>query len=148
MSCLSSRPISDRGDRCSDLKSENVLVDKRNDALVTDFGFPRPVSRDASGVPLLSDTFCGSKPYVAPEVVEQKPYDPFVSDVRAFGVVVYSMLQLTVPFDDKLAEERFLESQKSRRIHFHTPVGAQARDLMFKCLQPDVKKRLTMEQVD
>lgn len=45
-----------------DMKCENVLVDKYDNALLTDFGFSKAIKMDNEGKPELSDTWCGSKP--------------------------------------------------------------------------------------
>nr|CAD7440564.1 unnamed protein product [Timema bartmani] len=52
-----------------DLKCENVLLCTRERLKITDFGFAR-WCRDDAGRRVLSDTFCGSAAYAAPEILQ------------------------------------------------------------------------------
>ena len=47
----------------------------------------------------LSDTYCGSYAYAAPEILRNIPYDGTVSDVWSLGVVLYMMVTAALPFD-------------------------------------------------
>lgn len=49
----------------------------------------------------MSDTFCGSLSYVPPEILKGIWYDPKVSDMWSYGVLLFTMLNKAVPFDDK-----------------------------------------------
>ena len=66
-----------------------------------DFGFARMMERDA-----LSQTYCGSTTYCAPEVLTAaEDYDPYSSDIWSCGIVLYAMLTAKLPFSrDKLLE--------------------------------------------
>lgn len=52
-----------------DLKCENVLLAKKDLVKITDFGFARWCKNDA-GQRILSETFCGSAAYAAPEILQ------------------------------------------------------------------------------
>uniref|UniRef100_A0A0M3HJ85 Protein kinase domain-containing protein n=1 Tax=Ascaris lumbricoides TaxID=6252 RepID=A0A0M3HJ85_ASCLU len=47
-----------------DIKPENVLLDVNGDVKLVDFGFARYISRRER-----STSFCGTKPYSAPEIL-------------------------------------------------------------------------------
>ncbi|GIY61022.1 hypothetical protein CEXT_67301 [Caerostris extrusa] len=51
---------------------------------IIDFGFCRS-TLDASGRRKLSETFCGSTAYAAPEVLQGLPYNPMMYDVWSLG---------------------------------------------------------------
>lgn len=54
-----------------DIKCENILLNKaKSSAKLTDFGFTRSCFERQSGERMLSDTYCGSTAYVAPEVLK------------------------------------------------------------------------------
>ena len=53
-----------------DLKCENLLLDKNNKLLLTDFGFSKTITYDSNGKASLSSTFCGSAAYAAPEIIQ------------------------------------------------------------------------------
>ncbi|NXH12293.1 TSSK1 kinase, partial [Bucco capensis] len=83
-----------------DLKCENILLCDNLNFKLSDFGFSKSLSRDKNGKVVLSETFCGSAAYAAPEVLEGIPYDPRISDVWSLGVILYTMVYALLPFDD------------------------------------------------
>ncbi|NXD78919.1 TSSK1 kinase, partial [Halcyon senegalensis] len=83
-----------------DLKCENILLSEDLNVKLTDFGFSKSLSRDENGRIILSETFCGSAAYAAPEVLECIPYDPRISDIWSLGVILYTMVCAFMPFDD------------------------------------------------
>lgn len=52
-----------------DIKCENVLLENMRHVKLTDFGFAR-MCADERGRRLLSQTYCGSSSYAAPEVLQ------------------------------------------------------------------------------
>ncbi|XP_072542633.1 ribosomal protein S6 kinase alpha-3-like [Salminus brasiliensis] len=78
-----------------DLKCSNVLLTADDRIKLTDFSLVR-ISR---GFPDLSETYCGTPHYAAPEVLLHEPYDPKRSDVWSLGVILYTMVTGSLPFD-------------------------------------------------
>ncbi|KAJ1355634.1 hypothetical protein KIN20_013125 [Parelaphostrongylus tenuis] len=62
-----------------DLKLKNIALfpDEGSVIKIGDFGF----ARSMIGGVALSETFCGSKSYLAPEISMGMPYDPYKSDL-------------------------------------------------------------------
>ncbi|XP_072527472.1 testis-specific serine/threonine-protein kinase 6-like [Salminus brasiliensis] len=77
-----------------DLKCENVLLTADNQIKLTDFGF----GRVSKGFPDLSETYCCTRCYAAPEVIRCKAYDAKKADVWNLGVVLYFMVTGSSPF--------------------------------------------------
>jgi len=48
----------------------------------------------------MSQTFCGSKAYAAPEILQGRTYDPLKADVWALGVIMYIFITGKMPFDE------------------------------------------------
>lgn len=94
-----------------DLKPANVLISKRGQVKITDFGIARDPSRTALTAPGL---VWGTSYYMAPEQVMGKPPTPAM-DVYALGVLLFEMLsgQLPYPGDDAMAVSM---------AHIHQPV--------------------------
>ena len=79
-----------------DLKLENLLLVERGKKIkLCDFGFVKDVCKSD-----LSQTFCGSKAYAAPEILKGRSYDPKKGDVWAMGVILYIFVTGKMPFDE------------------------------------------------
>lgn len=127
-----------------DIKCENLLLDKDFNLKIADFGFSRRLTY-SDGVMELSKTFCGSEGYAAPEVLQGIPYDPKLYDVWSMGVVLFVMVCGSMPFDDSNVK-KMIKIQKEHRLTFPKAitVSPPCKDLIYRILHPDPKKRLTV----
>lgn len=76
-----------------DLKPENLLVSDKGNIKISDFGW----AAIKEGVDSMKNTFCGTFDYMAPEILENKPYNEKV-DVWALGVLLFELTQGFAPF--------------------------------------------------
>ncbi|XP_019441703.1 PREDICTED: serine/threonine-protein kinase STY46-like isoform X2 [Lupinus angustifolius] len=76
-----------------DLKGANLLMDENSVVKVADFGVARVKAQ--SGV-MTAET--GTYRWMAPEVIEHKPYD-HKADVFSFGVVLWELLTGKLPYE-------------------------------------------------
>ncbi|XP_015677577.1 testis-specific serine/threonine-protein kinase 1-like [Protobothrops mucrosquamatus] len=131
-----------------DLKCENLLLDKEYNIKLTDFGFSKRLSRDEDGRVILSKTFCGSAAYAAPEVLQGIPYQPKVYDIWSMGVVLFIMVCGSMPYDESNIK-KMLKLQKEHRVHFPRSkvLSVECKDLIYHMLQPDVSRRLCIDEV-
>lgn len=131
-----------------DLKCENLLLDKDYHIKLSDFGFSKRLCRDEDGRVIHSKTFCGSAAYAAPEVLQGIPYEPKIYDMWSLGVILYIMVCGSMPYDDSNIR-KMLRLQKEHRVHFPKSknLSTECKDLIYRMLQPDVGRRLRIEDV-
>jgi len=126
-----------------DLKPQNLLcVDPDGDGIrVADFGLSKMFGNGE-----YLETCCGSPEYVAPEVLECKPYDK-ACDLWSVGVITYVLLTGCFPFWDK---NNAVLYEKIRRAEYGWPTGLEispeAKDLIRHLIERSPEKRFTAEQ--
>ncbi|XP_046401674.1 testis-specific serine/threonine-protein kinase 3 [Ischnura elegans] len=132
-----------------DLKCENVLLSQRYNVKLADFGFAR-FCTDKDNRRVLSHTYCGSAAYAAPEVVSGIPYNPKLADVWSLGIILYIMLNASMPFDDSNLH-LLLKDQTTRNWDFRTKmrgvISSFAKTLVRQILEPDITLRPNLEMI-
>ncbi|KAG1436279.1 hypothetical protein G6F56_013624 [Rhizopus delemar] len=78
-----------------DIKPDNILLDQRGHAHLTDFNVALKLEPDQSFTSL-----AGSMAYIAPEMLRKQSYDSFV-DWWALGISIYELLYGKRPFFGK-----------------------------------------------
>ena len=79
-----------------DVKPSNILIDDQGRALLSDFGFARPVETSVS---LTGSAIIGTPAYMSPEQGRGDPVDSR-ADQYSFGIVLFEMATGSVPFRD------------------------------------------------
>ncbi|KAG8449282.1 hypothetical protein GDO86_016084 [Hymenochirus boettgeri] len=124
-----------------DLKAENLLLDADMNIKIADFGFS-----NAFTVGNKLDTFCGSPPYAAPELFQGKKYDGPEVDVWSLGVILYTLVSGSLPFDGQnLKELRERVLRGKYRIPFY--MSTDCENLLKRFLVLNPSKRGTLEQI-
>uniref|UniRef100_A0A3Q1J146 MAP/microtubule affinity-regulating kinase 3 n=1 Tax=Anabas testudineus TaxID=64144 RepID=A0A3Q1J146_ANATE len=124
-----------------DLKAENLLLDADMNIKIADFGFSNEFTLGNK-----LDTFCGSPPYAAPELFQGKKYDGPEVDVWSLGVILYTLVSGSLPFDGQnLKELRERVLRGKYRIPFYMSTDCENLLKRFLVLNPG--KRGTLEQI-
>uniref|UniRef100_A0A8C6X8R8 Calcium/calmodulin-dependent protein kinase type 1G n=1 Tax=Naja naja TaxID=35670 RepID=A0A8C6X8R8_NAJNA len=128
-----------------DLKPENLLYltpEEDSKIMITDFGLSK---MEQNGI---MSTACGTPGYVAPEVLQQKPYSKAV-DCWSIGVITYILLCGYPPFYEE-TESKLFEKIREGYFEFDSPfwddISESAKDFISHLLEKDPNKRFTCDK--
>lgn len=123
-----------------DIKPENILICKKGNIKICDFGISREVKKgekikDSSGTPA----------YMAPETLVEKAYDPFAADIWALGILLFTFLNGHPPF--KQRDRTLLKKELDEaNFKFENEVSKEAMEMCKYVLKIDPKERPTVLQ--
>ncbi|XP_077452587.1 NUAK family SNF1-like kinase 1 isoform X2 [Stigmatopora argus] len=123
-----------------DLKLENVLLDENCNIKIADFGLSNLYHKDK-----LLQTFCGSPLYASPEIVNGRPYRGPEVDCWALGVLLYTLVYGTMPFDG--GDHKNLIRQISNGEYKEPTQSSDARGLIRWMLMVNPERRATAEDI-
>lgn len=125
-----------------DLKPANVLVTRDGVIKICDFGVSA-----APSVPGISGrTVCGTPHYIAPEVIEQRPYAASV-DVWSLGCTVMELATGRRPWHELTAMSALVALSKSRRPPLPSGLSSACRSFLSACWVWDPAARATTSQL-
>lgn len=116
-----------------DLKPENILLDKYGHIKITDFGFAKEVDN-------VTSTLCGTPDYLAPEIIQSKPYNKSV-DWWSLGILIYEMLAGFTPFYDTTPMKTY-EKILNGTVNYPNFFLKEVIDLLNKLITNDLSRRL------
>ena len=76
-----------------DLKPDNIVLTDKGHIKLTDFGLSK-LNHEANS---MTNTFCGTPEYLAPEVIRSQGYS-FSVDCWSLGMLIYEMISGLNPF--------------------------------------------------
>uniref|UniRef100_A0A7N6F9N3 non-specific serine/threonine protein kinase n=1 Tax=Anabas testudineus TaxID=64144 RepID=A0A7N6F9N3_ANATE len=121
--------------------AENLLLDADSNIKIADFGFSNEFKVGSK-----LDTFCGSPPYAAPELFQGKKYDGPEVDIWSLGVILYTLVSGSLPFDGQnLKELRERVLRGKYRVPFYMSTDCEGILRRFLVLNP--AKRCSLEQI-
>lgn len=121
-----------------DIKPENIIIDRKGQAFISDFGLVLHQSKGTTGLML------GSPHYVAPEQVESSAKAVPQSDIYGLGVMLFEMFTNTVPFTGDSEWGIAL-----KHVEEDTPLPTSRRPelslkierIIVKAMEKDIEKR-------
>jgi serine/threonine protein kinase len=122
-----------------DVKPENILIDREGHIRLTDFGLSKGGLNENGG---LTESFCGTSEYLAPEIIKEKSYG-FSVDWYSLGLVLFEMLAGENPFKNNSDQEiPFVDQMNfilTHVVEMPKHFSPEAADLCTKLLQKSVR---------
>lgn len=138
-----------------DVKKENIAFDVRGDVKIFDFGLSKALSpslkaKDSAGREIYGYNLTprtGSIPFMAPEIVECKPYDE-KCDVFSFAILLWEILAMQPAFKGYNRRD-FLELvvRNGQRLPIERQWPPLTRGLLKEAWDGNPKVRPTMHRI-
>ena len=121
-----------------DLKPENLLFDEDFNLKIADFGFSTKIDRQLK-------TYCGTRSYMAPELLTKQPYSGESVDLFAAGVILFLMVIRRYPFCENAVSNYKSVCWKS--FQSKNVISKEFQNLIDEMLAYDPTKRLKIDQI-
>lgn len=124
-----------------DIKPSNILFDLYGRAKLADFGLSMKAPAN-----LLSQSFCGSLIFTAPELIVRKASSPYFADVWSLGVLFYVMAHGVSPWmadDSEHLKNEITQCKYQIRPNIHPEIA----ELISKILVLEPKNRITLKEI-
>ena len=136
--CAGLAAAHDRGIIHRDLKPANIMMNKRGEVLIMDFGLAA-LAGELSG----TEARNGTPAYMAPEQLKGTEVTAR-SDIYALGLLLYELFTGKRPYDGATVQ-KLLEQQETAQLTSMTSIAADidpgVERAIRRCLDPDPSKR-------
>jgi len=124
-----------------DLKPENLLLDHNKNIKIADFGLSNYYQQGER-----LNTACGSPCYAAPEKIAGKPYDAAKADLWSMGIILYTMVVGSLPFDDANTHKLYKKIQSG---YYYMPdyLSDNCKDVIDGLLQINPAHRMNFARL-
>src|SRR3990167_2265506 len=140
--CEGIKYLQSKGILHRDLKMDNIMITKSLMIKIGDFGLAKLLEGD------ITSTTCGSPHIMAPEIFRKDSYG-MESDIWSLGVLLFGMVtgEECLYRVNKMEYERRILNFTAVPFKPEWPLSPKVKNLIEGMLQPDPKKRLTVDEI-
>ena len=137
-----------------DVKLDNLLIDSAGQIKLCDFGISRIITDPRATM----HEQCGTPAYIAPEIMADKGYSGFKSDIWSMGILLFALVCGCLPFRANSIEDlkaliieakvKFPEQvaiEGGDRVDL--VISPEYKDLVMKTLETCPEKRITIPEI-
>ncbi|RLN70224.1 hypothetical protein BBJ28_00015598 [Nothophytophthora sp. Chile5] len=124
-----------------DMKPQNILIGSKQQIKLCDFGFARAISHDTS----LLRSIKGTPLYMAPELVQEQPYN-YTVDLWSLGVILYELAVGRPPFyTDRIVT--LIQMIVREPVNYPSTMSPDFQSFLKGLLNKDPAQRLTWPEI-
>lgn len=124
-----------------DMKPQNILIGSKQQIKLCDFGFARAIAHDTS----LLRSIKGTPLYMAPELVQEKPYN-YTVDLWSLGVILYELATGRPPFyTDRIVS--LIQMIVRDDVAYPSAMSAEFQTFLKGLLNKDPAQRLKWPEI-
>ncbi|MCQ2576590.1 MAG: serine/threonine protein kinase [Treponema sp.] len=127
-----------------DIKPGNILISKRGEIKLADFGIASDAAEKAEGL-TVSGIALGTPAYMPPEQFEDSSTVDTRADIYALGIMLYEMVTGTKPYPGTFCVETLKTIKKGRYIHprrIDKNIPQEIQRLIHRMIRPKAKNRI------
>lgn len=131
-----------------DLKPDNILIDG-GQIKITDFGVSCVFHLQWESEWHKVRGLCGSSPYIAPEVYDEREYEGRAVDVWSLGIILYAMVFRAIPWEVALEKDvHFLWYLETGRINAIDSLDdIELKQVLYGMLTIDPLNRINLDDI-
>ncbi|EGR33731.1 protein kinase domain protein, partial [Ichthyophthirius multifiliis] len=125
-----------------DIKAQNIFLTKNQMIKIADFGISKVLSNSDEK----AKTIIGSPYYLAPELIENRPYTTKV-DIWGLGILIYELCALKPPFESENMHALVMKIIRGNYNPIPNQYSQELKKLLAEILNVDPLKRPTAQQI-